>query len=132
MFPSAPNPARPKVLVVDDESVIADTLALILNQSGFEAVAAYRGQRAVQLAAEISPDVLLIDIVMEEMSGIETARLIGRSHPECRIIFISGHGDAAGMMDREARGLSCRLLPKPLRPEDLLSELRNHGNGHHA
>lgn len=122
------NPAKTKVLVVDDQAIIADTLALILNQSGFEATAAYRGHEAVRRAAQSPPDVLLIDIVMEDMTGIDAALAIGKAHPRCRILFISGHGDAAGMMDRYARGLQCTLLPKPLRPEDLLAVLRDpHG-----
>lgn len=119
------NPAKTKVLVVDDEAIIADTLALILNQSGFDATAAYRGQQAVHLATQWPPDVLLIDIVMEDMTGIDAAVAIGKRHPGCRILFISGHGDAAGMMDRCAHGLHCILLPKPLRPEDLLAVLRD-------
>lgn len=119
------NPAKTKVLVVDDEAIIADTLALILNQSGFQATAAYRGRQAVRLAAQSPPDVLLIDIVMEDMTGIEAALAIGKEHPGCSILFISGHGDAAGMMDRYAHGLQCRLLPKPVHPEELLAVLRD-------
>jgi DNA-binding NtrC family response regulator len=115
---------KPRILVVDDEAIIADTLALILNQSGFEAKAAYRGPQAVRLAAELPPDVLLIDIVMDEMNGIDAAHAICKDHPNCRVLFISGHGDASGMIDRHAPHLRCRLLPKPLRPEDLLGILR--------
>ncbi|HLJ76853.1 MAG TPA: response regulator [Acidobacteriaceae bacterium] len=124
-MPSSPNPAKTKILVVDDEAIIADTLALILNQSGFEAMAAYRGHQAVDLASQSPPDVLLIDIVMEDMTGIDAALAIGKEHPDCSIIFISGHGDAPTMMDRYARGLRCRLLPKPLHPEELLAALRS-------
>lgn len=119
------NSAKTKVLVVDDEKIIADTLVLILNQSGFDASAAYRGRQAVRLATQSPPDVLLIDIVMEDMTGIDAALVIGAQHPDCRIVFISGHGDAAGMMDRQAQGLHCTLLPKPLRPEELLAVLRD-------
>lgn len=124
-MPSPHNPTKAKVLVVDDEAIIADTLALILNKSGFQATAAYRGHQAVRLAAQSPPDVLLIDIVMGDMTGIDTARTISKAHPRCRILFISGHGDAEGMVHRYADGMNCRLLPKPLRPEDLLAVLRD-------
>lgn len=124
-MPSPHNPTKAKVLVVDDEAIIADTLALILNKSGFQATAAYRGHQAVRLAAQSPPDVLLIDIVMGDMTGIDTARTISKAHPRCRILFISGHGDAEGMVHRYADGMNCRLLPKPLRPEELLAVLRD-------
>jgi CheY-like chemotaxis protein len=56
---------RQRVLVVDDESVIADTLMLILSQKGFEATAAYCGEKAVEAATAFKPDILIMDVFME-------------------------------------------------------------------
>ena len=67
------NAQKPKVLVADDERVIADTLAMILNQSGFQATVAYTGERAVELAAEIQPDMLISDVIMAGLNGIDAA-----------------------------------------------------------
>ncbi len=59
-----PEPkTKPKVLVVDDERVIADTLSMILNQSGFEARAVYSGEGALELAQSFAPDMLISDVI---------------------------------------------------------------------
>ncbi len=65
--------AKPKVLVADDERVIADTLAIILNQSGFEATAVYNGEKAVETARTLRPDMLISDVIMTDMNGIDAA-----------------------------------------------------------
>ena len=65
--------AKPRVLVVDDEHVIADTLAIILNQAGFNASAVYTGNDAVELARSERPDLIITDVIMPDMNGIEAA-----------------------------------------------------------
>jgi len=65
--------AKPKVLVADDERVIADTLAMILNQSGFEARAVYSGEKALELAATFAPDMMISDVIMADLNGIDAA-----------------------------------------------------------
>jgi len=67
------NSSKPKVLVADDERVIADTLAMILNQSGFEARAVYSGEKALELAATFVPDMLISDVIMADLNGIDAA-----------------------------------------------------------
>ena len=74
--------AKPKVLVADDERVIADTLAIILNQSGFEATAVYNGEKAVEAARIIRPDMLISDVIMTDMNGIDAAITIRGMLPE--------------------------------------------------
>ena len=64
---------KPKVLVVDDERVIADTLAIILNQHGFDASAVYTGTAAVERARSVKPDLIISDVIMPDMNGIEAA-----------------------------------------------------------
>ena len=67
------QPAKPRVLVVDDERVIADTLAIILNQNGFEASAVYTGTAAVDRARDTRPDLIISDVIMPDMNGIDAA-----------------------------------------------------------
>ena len=74
--------AKPKVLVADDERVIADTLAIILNQSGFEATAVYNGEKAVEAARIIRPDMLISDVIMTDMNGIDAAITIRAMLPD--------------------------------------------------
>ncbi len=73
---------KPRVLVVDDEHVIADTLAIILNQAGFDASAVYTGNDAVDLARIEKPDLIISDVIMPDMNGIEAAIHI-RAIPAC-------------------------------------------------
>jgi CheY-like chemotaxis protein len=116
--------ARTRVLVVDDERVIADSLALILNKSGFEARAVYSGERAVEVANMLQPQVLISDIVMEGMNGIQTAILISGSWPNCRVILFSGNAATADLLQHAAAEGHCfELLSKPIHPRVLIDHL---------
>src|SRR5277367_2277582 len=81
---------KPVVLVVDDEAVIADTLAVILEQSGFMAMVAYDGRSALEMADLIPPDLLLTDVVMPGMSGVDLAITVRQTLPNCKILLFSG------------------------------------------
>src|ERR1700745_347609 len=73
---------RRTVFVVDDESLIADTLAEILNDSGdFDAIAIHGGERALELAQDTAPDILISDVVMPGIGGIELANSIRSRYP---------------------------------------------------
>ena len=116
---------RPRVLVADDERVIADTLGLILNQSGFEAATAYNGAKAVELARSFHPDVFLGDVVMPGMSGIEAAIRICSMIPECRVLLLSGQAATSDLLhDARLRGHDFEILLKPIHPTQLLARLR--------
>lgn len=110
-----------RVLVVDDERTIADTLALILNRSGFSARAAYSGDAAVLLALEWRPTALISDVVMPGMNGIDAAAQILRFLPECEVILFSGHG-TVGISQLTGLG-SFEVLPKPVHPARLIERL---------
>lgn len=116
---------RRRVLVADDERVIADTLQKILNQNGFEAVAVYGGQDAVDAVREWLPDIFLADVVMPAMNGIEAAIRILRMIPECRVLLISGNIQTPDLR-REAQllGNDFEWVQKPIHPEELLERLR--------
>lgn len=119
---------RQKVLVVDDEKLIADSLAAILNQSGFEARASYSGAEAIRLTQEFCADILLCDVLMPLTNGVEAAIAIQEACPEMRIVLFSGQA-ATGDILRQAHdlGYDFELLPKPLHPNELLRALREQG-----
>ncbi|GGG91069.1 response regulator transcription factor [Silvibacterium dinghuense] len=117
--------ARPKVLVADDERVIADTLAIILNQSGFEARAVYSGEKAVDAAREWAPDMLISDVIMTDLNGIDAAIKIRSFLPSCKILLFSGQAATADLLDRaRVQGHEFEILAKPVHPQDLLARLR--------
>lgn len=119
-------PTKPKILVVDDEPVIADTLSMILNQSGFESRAVYSGEQAVQIACAFSPDMLVSDVIMAELNGVETAILMRTLLPRLKVLLFSGQAASADvLLEARTRGYEFELLAKPVHPKDLLNKLRN-------
>ena len=68
---SEPIPSKRRVIVVDDERLIADTLATILNNAGYDARAVYSGEQLVELLESFQPEVLIADVVMPGMTGIQ-------------------------------------------------------------
>jgi CheY-like chemotaxis protein len=112
---------RPVVLVVDDESVIADTLAEILTRSGYTGIAEYDGDSALETALLTPPEMLITDVVLPGMTGIELAISIRRIFPDCKIILFSGQASTADLLaSARADGHHFTLLNKPLHPQDLL------------
>jgi len=119
------QPSKPRVLVVDDERVIADTLATILNQNGFEASAVYTGAEAVARARTSRPDLVISDVIMQDMNGIEAAIRIRQSLPGCKILLFSGQAATADLLEKaRAQGHEFEILAKPVHPQDLLAKLR--------
>ncbi|MGA8043127.1 MAG: response regulator [Terracidiphilus sp.] len=119
------NHAKPKVLVVDDEQVIANTLAMILNQSGFDAHPVYSGEKAVEMAATLQPDMLITDVIMADLNGIDAAIRIRALLPKIKILLFSGQAATADLLEKaRAQGYEFEILAKPVHPQDLLSKLR--------
>jgi CheY-like chemotaxis protein len=118
-------PERSRILVADDERVIADTLAMILNQSGYESVPVYGGRQAVEKARRWSPDLFLADVSMPEVDGIQAAIEICAMFPSCRVLLFSGE-PGSGILVCEAgmKGHRFEFLQKPIPPPDLLSRIR--------
>lgn len=117
---------KPKVLIADDEKVIADTLAMILNQGGFEARAVYSCKNAVELAPAFRPDMLISDVIMAELNGVDAAIQIKALLPDIRVFLLSGQTATAEMLAKSpAKDLGFEVLIKPLHPKDLLMRLRS-------
>ena len=117
----APSGNRPVVLVVDDESVITDTLAEILNRSGYTAIPAYDAEEALETALLMPPELLLTDVMLPGMNGIELAVRIRRIFPDCKILLFSGQAATTDLLASAAgQGHRFDLLSKPIHPADLL------------
>lgn len=115
---------KPTVLVADDEWVIADTLTIILNQSGFQATAVYSGEAAVETAKTLRPDMLVSDVVMPGISGIEAATQIRVLLPACKILLFSGQAATVSLLEKAQCSHRFEILSKPVHPKDLLARLR--------
>lgn len=116
---------KPRVLVVDDERLIADSVAAILNLSGFEAVATYGGAEAIEFLHQQCPDIVLSDVVMPDQNGLQVAREALSKCPGTRIVLISGNAVTPSLLQHALPDKSSfELLAKPIHPRDLLSILR--------
>jgi CheY-like chemotaxis protein len=110
---------RPKkILVVDDDPAVAKMIVMSLRRLGhFHIAIASGGREALELAARTRPDLVLIDIDMPEMDGIETARQLSLLHP-CSIIFSTGLWDSKTLL-RSQEVPSSFYLVKPFSPAQL-------------
>ena len=116
--------SKQRVLIADDEKNIADTLALILHFLGFEATAVYSGEAAVETAVQFLPDILISDVVMGELSGIETAIRISRMLPQCKIILFSGQAATADLLSQAGSDTyKFEILTKPVHPQALVDRI---------
>ena len=115
-----------RVLVLDDETVIAETVVEILKHEGFDAQSVPNGSAAIELAATWRPDVVLSDVVMPGINGIETGIKIREMIPDCKIILFSGQAATVDMLERaREQGHNFDILAKPIRPEQLVSVIRS-------
>ncbi len=116
----------PIVFVVDDEEVIAKTLALILRGDGFYAISFTDPSVALEKARGIEPNLLITDVLMPGMSGIDLAIEIKRIYPKCKTLLFSGQASTVDLLEKSRRdGHDFVLLQKPVHPADLLREIRS-------
>jgi DNA-binding NtrC family response regulator len=113
-----------RILVVDDESRVADSVAEILNESGFNAIAAYSGKSALEIVRDVCPQVLLCDLLMPHTNGVQTALAVREICPDVRVVLFSGHAATIDLLSRaKAQGLEFEFLPKPIHPDELVRRL---------
>ena len=110
---------KTKIIVADDEQVIANSLAAILKQAGFDARAVYSGEMAVEMARDFQPDKLISDVFMSGITGIEAAVQVRIMLPSCQILLFSGQAQTMDLTEGEFD-----VLSKPIDPADLLARLR--------
>ena len=118
-----------RILVVDDEKPVRETLGLLLRQEGYRVVVAECGHTAVSAIETFTFDIVLVDIVMPGMDGLETISVMRQDAPEVAIVAMSGYAGGSGVMTdsdffRSAmeRGATC-CLSKPFTREQLLDAI---------
>lgn len=116
---------QPRLLIVDDERVIADTLALILGKEGFAVKVAYDGEEALRLAEMEPPDIVISDLLLSGMDGARTAVEIRKFAPNCRVYLISGQMlSQKQLQESHADAQGFEILLKPVHPQKLVQKLK--------
>ncbi len=111
-----------RVLIVDDEHLVADTLTLIFQKHGFIARAVYSAEEALVCARTFAPDLLLCDISMPEKDGLELIRNMEGERPACRVLVLTGAYSSLNRVRQHSSEVSRRfsVLTKPCNPAELL------------
>jgi CheY-like chemotaxis protein len=121
-----PTIDKTKVLIVDDEHAIANSLAFILDLQGYITRTAYSGEEGIELAHMFRPDILVSDVFMSGMTGLEAAIEAKTRVPSCEILLMSGNiPKVQELQDWLNGGRGFEILAKPIHPLDLLAKLRS-------
>jgi DNA-binding NtrC family response regulator len=110
-----------RILIVDDERAIADTLTLIFTMQHYDARAVYSAEGAIETLAEWRPDLAILDVILPEMNGIDLAIVIKANYPACHVLLFSGHANTAILLEEAGRkGHQFEVLAKPVHPTVML------------
>lgn len=112
-----------RILVIDDDSAIRKTVRRILERAGYEVLDAEDGRTGLALARSEQPDLIITDLIMPEVEGIETIQALQEELPDTKIIAMSGGGvmgDSTYLIDAEILGAK-RALAKPFTPDELMA-----------
>jgi len=112
---AAPNR---RILILDDEVAIAESLALIFRGCGYEVRSAYTAEQAIETISKWQPDLAIVDVMLPQMNGIEFGIVLTSNYPMCRVVLVSGHPGAAELLETaRRRGCEFEILAKPLHPD---------------
>jgi len=113
-----------RILVVDDEPLLADTLAVIFQQAGYAASAVYNGEEALAFFAAHPPAIVVTDVIMPGIDGITLAKTIHRTYPACRVLLFSGNADTQALLETaREEGHAFDVLAKPVPPPQMLAKV---------
>lgn len=112
-----------KVLIVDDERWTSDTLATIFTIAGYDARATYSAEDALEMMKDWQPALVILDVVLPKMSGIDLAIDLAGRAPSCQILLFSGNPNTAQLARAAAQaGHLFNILDKPIHPDYMLQK----------
>jgi DNA-binding response OmpR family regulator len=112
-----------RILFVDDERLIADTLAIIFSSQGYETRAAYSAEQALELISGWLPSLAIIDVRLPGMNGIDLAIRLRAEYPDCRVSLFSGQGSTSDLLElARQNGHSFDIIAKPVPPAEFLAQ----------
>jgi two-component system nitrogen regulation response regulator NtrX len=115
---------KPRILVIDDEAAIRDSLRMTLEYEGYECLTAATGQEGLALADREAPDLVLLDVKMPGMDGLEVLDRLRAANEALPVIVISGHGTISTAVEATKKG-AFDFIEKPFASERVLVSLRN-------
>jgi DNA-binding response OmpR family regulator len=118
------QPAGHVVLIVDDERIIADTLSAIFRADGYQVLSAYNGKDGLALAESAHPDLVITDVAMPGLNGVDLAIMVRNLLPQCKILLFSGQASTVDLLSQaRSLGYDFETMTKPVHPRDMLSRV---------
>ena len=116
---------KERVFIVDDERMIATTLATILTSAGYAAEAFLNPVEALKAAKSEAPDIVITDVAMPQLNEVDLGIEIKRIYPQCRVLLFAGQASTGHLIeDARSKGYRFEILQKPMHPKDLLDAIR--------
>src|ERR1043166_9906035 len=115
---------KSRILVIDDEVAIRDSLRMMLEYEGYDFIGAATGQEGLALAEREAPDLVLLDVKMPGMDGLEVLDRLHAMHDTLPVVVISGHGTISTAVEATKKG-AFDFIEKPFASERVLVSLRN-------
>lgn len=120
------NRGEGRILIIDDDQAVADTLGQILRVHGYDARMTYSAESAIDLIAEWPPDVAIVDVILPKMNGIDFGLLLKENYPESHVLLFSGSPSLDELLQRAgAEKHRFQVLTKPVHPAVMLEAISN-------
>ena len=113
-----------RILVVDDEAAIRESISMILEYEGYECLSASTGEDAIEVVKRESPDLVFLDIKMPGVDGLETLTRLKKLSEATPVVMISGHGTVSTAVEATKRG-AFDFIEKPLARERIFIAIKN-------
>jgi CheY-like chemotaxis protein len=110
-----------RILIIDDETSVAETLEMIFRGCGYDVRAAFSAEQAIETIAQWQPDLALVDVMLPQMNGIQFGTVLKANYPACHILLVSGHPGTGELLElARQQGHNFEILAKPLHPALIL------------
>jgi CheY-like chemotaxis protein len=114
------------IFVVDDDRIIASTITTILQLNGYEVRFFVNSLEALEAARTVKPDLVIADVVMPGLSGIDLAIQLKERCPTCKVLLLSGQAKTGDLLETaREQGHAFEVLAKPIHPTDLLARIKD-------
>lgn len=113
-----------KILIVEDEKVVADTLGQILSAHGYEIRIVYSAESAIDVISRWTPNLAILDVMLPNMNGIELAVILKENYADCHVLLFSGQPSVEALMETaKSEGHEFEIMAKPVHPTTMLNAI---------
>jgi len=117
------------ILLIDDEEVLLETVSDDLKESGYQVTTAASGEEGLNSFKNLSHDLVIVDLKMQDMDGLEVSKKIKQLNPKTPIIILTGYGSMETAIEALRMNLEDYII-KPVNRDDLFEKVAHHLNGH--